>query len=106
LHQVNEAASIIYDSAHKDANIIFGAGKDPDMAEELKVTVIATGFANEKKESQISAKPIDFKMFNERKNTKPAPRAVQMEMGGGNFGMYKFDKQDLDVPAFLRKRMD
>ncbi len=106
LHHVNEAASIIYDSAHKDANIIFGAGKDPDMAEELRVTVIATGLAAEKKEDKTSVKPIDLKVFNERKHTRPAPGAVQMEMGGGDFGVYKFDKQDLDVPAFLRKRMD
>lgn len=106
LHQVNEAASIIYESAHKDANIIFGAGKDSDMADELRVTVIATGFSSEKKETERSNRPIDFKMFNERKNAKPTPRTVQMEMGGGDFGVYKFDKQDLDVPAFLRKRMD
>jgi cell division protein FtsZ len=44
LYEVNEAACFIQDQAHEDANIIFGAVVDPNLTEELKVTVIATGF--------------------------------------------------------------
>lgn len=40
---VQQAASLIYDSAHDDANIILGAVIDPDMDDEVRVTVIATG---------------------------------------------------------------
>jgi cell division protein FtsZ len=44
LSEVNEASSLIQSSAHEDANIIFGAVLDEKMGEEVKVTVIATGF--------------------------------------------------------------
>jgi cell division protein FtsZ len=44
LHEVNEAACYIQEQAHEDANIIFGAVVDERMGEDLKVTVIATGF--------------------------------------------------------------
>src|SRR5215470_18501993 len=44
LYEVNEAASLIQEEAHEDANIIFGAVIDEDLREEIRVTVIATGF--------------------------------------------------------------
>jgi cell division protein FtsZ len=44
LYEVNEAASLIQEEAHEDANIIFGAVIDEKMSEEIRVTVIATGF--------------------------------------------------------------
>ena len=44
LHEVDEATSIIFEEAGKDANIIFGAVLDPNMTDEIQVTVIATGF--------------------------------------------------------------
>lgn len=47
LNEVNEASSIIQDAAHEDANIIFGAVLDEGMGEEVKITVIATGFRQE-----------------------------------------------------------
>lgn len=51
LLEVNEACSIIQDSAHEDANIIFGAVIDPKMTDEIRVTVIATGFDRQDKVS-------------------------------------------------------
>ena len=50
LHEVNEAASMIQEEAHDDANIIFGAVIDESMADEIRITVIATGFGEEKEE--------------------------------------------------------
>lgn len=44
LSEVNEASSIIQSAAHEDANIIFGAVQDETMGDEVKITVIATGF--------------------------------------------------------------
>jgi cell division protein FtsZ len=44
LHEVNEAACYIQEQTHEDANIIFGAVVDERMGDDLKVTVIATGF--------------------------------------------------------------
>jgi cell division protein FtsZ len=47
LSEVNEASSLIQEAAHEDANIIFGAVLDEGMGEEVKFTVIATGFRND-----------------------------------------------------------
>jgi cell division protein FtsZ len=47
LSEVNEASSLIQSSAHEDANIIFGAVQDEKMGDELKITVIATGFRDQ-----------------------------------------------------------
>ncbi len=44
LSEVNEASTIIQDAAHEDANIIFGAVQDENMGDDVKITVIATGF--------------------------------------------------------------
>ena len=47
LREINEAASIVQQAAHEEANIIFGVVTDPEMSEIVKVTVIATGFDTE-----------------------------------------------------------
>jgi cell division protein FtsZ len=43
LHEINAAAQVIYDLVNEDANIILGSVIDPDMEDEITVTVIATG---------------------------------------------------------------
>jgi cell division protein FtsZ len=50
LHEVNEAASMIQEEAHDDANIIFGAVIDETMMDEIRITVIATGFGEGKED--------------------------------------------------------
>jgi len=47
LSEVNEASSLIQSAAHEDANIIFGAVQDETMGEDVKITVIATGFRSD-----------------------------------------------------------
>ena len=54
LYEVNEAASLIQEEAHEDANIIFGAVIDEKLADEIHVTVIATGFGERELERHIS----------------------------------------------------
>jgi cell division protein FtsZ len=44
LHEVNDASTLIQEEAHEDANIIFGAVIDESMGDEIRITVIATGF--------------------------------------------------------------
>ncbi|MDB5108809.1 MAG: ftsZ, partial [Candidatus Binatus sp.] len=51
LYEVNEAASLIQEEAHEDANIIFGAVIDEKISDEIRVTVIATGFGELDKHS-------------------------------------------------------
>ena len=60
LHEVNEAATLIQEEAHEDANIIFGAVIDERMGDEIRITVIATGFGEvqrEVKKPGFSLKP-------------------------------------------------
>jgi len=85
LHEVSEASSIIHDAADPDANIIFGAVLDERMKEEVKITVIATGFDhNHRSESTASA-------------PAAAAAAVGMNRTTGQV-------QDFEIPAFLRRQ--
>jgi cell division protein FtsZ len=52
LYEVNEAASLIQEEAHEDANIIFGAVIDEKIGDEIRVTVIATGFGEYRREPE------------------------------------------------------
>jgi cell division protein FtsZ len=54
LYEVNEAASLIQEEAHEDANIIFGAVIDDKISDEIHVTVIATGFGDRDLESRYA----------------------------------------------------
>jgi cell division GTPase FtsZ len=53
LNGIQEAASYIYDSAHEDVHLIFGAVIDPDIGDEVRVTVIATGFNDQKEKVDL-----------------------------------------------------
>lgn len=55
LYEVNEASTLITEAASEDAEVIFGAVIDPTMGDEVRVTVIATGFAREDKKDSLSA---------------------------------------------------
>src|SRR5512138_2982118 len=52
MKEMEEAASLIYEQAHEDANIIWGASIDESMGDMVKVTVIATGFDRDLAEIQ------------------------------------------------------
>ena len=54
LHEVHEANSIIIEAAGDDANVIFGAVIDPELGEEIRITVIATGFGGKEAEDIVS----------------------------------------------------
>jgi cell division protein FtsZ len=56
LHEVNEASSLIQQAAHEDANIIFGSVIDPNLSDEVRITVIATGFDHAAK-TQLLVEP-------------------------------------------------
>jgi cell division protein FtsZ len=53
LHEVNEASTLIQNAAHEDANIIFGSVIDPNLSDEVRITVIATGFDRAAKTQMI-----------------------------------------------------
>ena len=115
LHEVEEAARIVHEAGHEDANIIFGAVIDPALHDELRVTVIATGFS-EKKEAATPTPLVPGKVFE-------MPRANGRAAGAGAGGVGAWRRRsaeariegfeeidaandDLDVPAFLRRQAD
>jgi cell division protein FtsZ len=54
LYEINEATSMVYESADPEANIIFGAVIDDQLKDEIHVTIIATGFGDESDEPRLS----------------------------------------------------
>lgn len=57
LYEVNEASTLITEAAHEDANVIFGSVIDPNLSDEIRITVIATGFAQEDQRRAADLRP-------------------------------------------------
>jgi len=109
LHEIHEAAQVIYDQADEDANIILGSVVDPAMTEEVIVTVIATGCQNELRAPAVKAAQPAPEPVVETSNPeiikasvrdqsveKPAEKPMVIEP--------VIDVNDIDVPTFLRNR--
>jgi len=98
LFEVNQAAAIIKETAHPDVNLIFGAVIDENMGDAVRVTVIATGF-----DQTTSARRRSIASVQREALHKPAP-AQPMAEQTFEFAVREFDRDDLEIPAFLRKR--
>ncbi|HMS86508.1 MAG TPA: cell division protein FtsZ, partial [Nitrospira sp.] len=99
LHEVEEAASIIQQTADSEANIIVGQVINPDMGEDLIITVIATGF--EREEDQPAAP-----MAGDRGVNRPA-KPIQPLLAGMVASLAaERPVKDLDRPTFLRRMTD
>jgi cell division protein FtsZ len=104
LHELEEAARIVQEAAHDDANIILGAVVDPNLQDEVRMTVIATGFA-EKREVTLPGKVVDLPRAGRQASLAGAGgwrRRAADPRGEGE----DTDMDDLDVPAFLRRQAD
>jgi cell division protein FtsZ len=86
LFEVNEAAELVAQAADPDANIIFGAVIDEDLKDEIRITVIATGFEHKASSSKtiMTAREI-------RQGHMKEEEIIQQN-------------DDLDIPTFLRKK--
>jgi cell division protein FtsZ len=131
LAEVNEASTIIQSAAHEDANIIFGAVQDEKMKDEVKITVIATGFKNDRPQRKergvssiqaaissartASAYPAQQAAGGHRASggamhSAPAVRAAAPARENPSLSTMteaiqsNIEPDDLDVPAFIRKR--
>lgn len=104
LHEVNEAAMAVRDAAHEEANIIFGAVVDQAIKEEIRVTVIATGFEDRRSASGAPAKTVEMRAYARGVGERPSAwRRSRMEVRGeGEEAL----ADDLDIPAFLRRQAD
>jgi cell division protein FtsZ len=134
LAEVNEASTIIQSAAHEDANIIFGAVLDERMKDEVKITVIATGFRGESHREHQHVSMVSQAINSSRTSSgfqvkgstpliqnvvtrapEPMPEAEPMEEPQPapvhaappppkEPPKQDYDRDELDVPAFLRKR--
>jgi cell division protein FtsZ len=129
LSEINEATSLIQKEAHEEANIIWGMVIDDTMNEDLRVTVIATGFGKTEEKAVPSAvssavsrfkrvAPISFSMKDSVKDPrenrdipafirriKATERYDEVKLDeSGDFSME--DEDRFDIPTFLRKQAD
>ncbi len=107
IHEVEEAARIVQEAAHEEANIIFGAVIDPSLQDEVRITVIATGFT----ERKIEMSPSSTKVLElpSRPSRAPVPGASwrrRVLPDARAEGGEQTVEEDLDVPAFLRRQAD
>jgi cell division protein FtsZ len=99
LHEIEEAASIIQQTADSEANIIVGQVINPDMGDDLVVTVIATGFERDEEPSAVTV--------GMERSTARAPKPAQPVMAGvGAAASIDRPMKDLDRPTFLRRMSD
>ena len=124
LYEVNEASTLVQEEAHEEANIIFGAVIDETLKEEMRVTVIATGFGRaEEMEERIPesrvAPPEREKTvvsFTRRENNRDIPTFIRQEKpvevqekqaksARGRMSV-NLKEEEYDIPTFLRKQAD
>lgn len=107
LYEINQAASVIRETAHPDVNLIFGAVIDETLEDEVRITVIATGFEHGSPMMHRIARP------ESRPSTRPSsslptrtavPTASPAASANRTQPSRSYQVNDLDIPAFLRKR--
>jgi cell division protein FtsZ len=107
LYEINQAATIIRETAHPDVNLIFGAVVDEMMKDEVRITVIATGFEH----SVPHIRPIAQRVERPKpkgqpvREPQPAVQASPSESArpGQPADRTAFRLDDLEIPTFLRK---
>jgi cell division protein FtsZ len=128
LWEVNEAATIIQEAAGSKVNVIFGMVVDEALSDELRVTVIATGFNKEAKIKNLmeapksipkNFEPVDFSeldkpaFIRKHKDEKKFDSEIPATTRPQKTSVYSIEDEDipeapdeLDTPTFLRKQMD
>jgi len=127
LFEVNEAAAIIKESAHPDVNLIFGAQIDENMGDEVRITVIATGFEQSRVKTRMDAQqqqpvrqptqrqqqfpqspPQQQPVPVQQQPVQPPQVKPQQPMPNrptkDDFAARVYDQDDMDIPPFLRKK--
>jgi len=91
IQEINTATSMVYESADSEANIIFGVVIDPQLKDEMRVTIIATGFPDEKKlfagnhsrEEHLSSPKTDLDLEAKIRSMMPSGENKERESGSG-----------------------
>ena len=101
LFEVNEAAEVVKETAHPDANIIFGASIDDALGDEVRITVIAAGFDRYEGERPLRRESTSSPSLG-LDSSRPERSAADSAFGEER-GEYGGDEDDeFDVPEFLR----
>jgi len=95
LFEVNEAAEIVAAAAARDSNIIFGAVIDDSMGDDVRVTVIATGFDHR-------GGPPPGRSGSAREETRRTRRDRDVTLDDRQRSSLEISDDDIDIPSFLR----
>ena len=110
LFEVNQAAAIIRETAHPDVNMIFGAVIDPNMGDDIRITVIATGFERSgvprRMLERTSTRTLDQRPAHFARPSVTADVSADVTSGGETRSSTPpaINSDDLDIPTFLRNR--
>ncbi len=105
LHEIHEAAQLIYDASHDDANIMFGAVLDEGMQGEVRVTVIATGFGEKKAGEPVLKSVVQQDLEIPTHIRTRNPSGVHLPTSG-SLAYQAYEEDELDTPTFLRNKAD
>ncbi|ABC76565.1 cell division protein FtsZ [Syntrophus aciditrophicus] len=111
LFEINEASSLIQAEAHEEANIIFGTVVDETMGDEIRITVIATGFEEAGKKKHGLSNLASFSTNRSRDIAVPA-FIRKSQSGNGDLNVIRMglidddENPDLEIPTFLRRQAD
>jgi cell division protein FtsZ len=103
LFEVNEAAEIVAEAADPDANIIFGAVIDEALKDELRITVIATGFDDHQPRRSTESAPVIETQTTEEPSEVEATQETEPEETVHNEPVETND-EEFDIPTFLRRQ--
>ncbi len=114
IHDIHEASSLVHEEAHEDAHIIFGAVIDESMGDDVRVTVIATGFGRAESQRMPQTELIQAATIIEDLDVPTVirrERSAELRAGEikriGKLGGYNVDDEDMyDTPTFLRRQAD
>jgi cell division protein FtsZ len=111
LYEVNEASSLIQEEADEDANIIFGTVIDQDMEDEIRITVIATGFDDMNKRKPESLGNVTrFGGFRREDLATPTFIRKERKLNSGEVAVVGLGddtaNMDIQIPTFLRRQAD
>ncbi len=107
MREIQEAASLVQEQAHEDANIIFGASIDESLGDNVKVTVIATGFDAVERGQVLSVQQMALYMPQATFQAPPsqAPQTVASQRGRDSYPQMSQRAPQLEQPAASTRRV-
>ena len=105
LYEINHAAAIIRETAHPDVNMIFGAVIDESMQDEVRITVIATGFEHGAPMMRQMSRN-ESRLPQREPVRQPVSRPTTQPVREERVERPSFQANNLDIPAFLRKKKE